>query len=228
MYCVKCGVRLQDGTKECPLCGTPVWDPDNKEKEHTYPERLPMHYMESTMPIAAIFTLISIISILVLLAICLILYGRLNWGGYAIFGVTLFYILFIFPLWFKKYPIEVLIPVNHLAIGLYVLYICLKTGGKWFLGFAMPIIIASCIVLTSAACLLKHIRKGKLYIFGGIFILLGGMTMLIELFEHITFKTVMFRWSPYSFSGFAIIGLFLILVGMIPSLKESFEKKFFF
>ena len=28
MYCVKCGVRLQDGVGECPLCHTAVWMPE--------------------------------------------------------------------------------------------------------------------------------------------------------------------------------------------------------
>ena len=36
MYCVKCGVRLQEGTENCPLCGTPVWNPDASEKENRY------------------------------------------------------------------------------------------------------------------------------------------------------------------------------------------------
>ena len=31
MYCVKCGVRLQDGTERCPLCDTPVWYPGEPE-----------------------------------------------------------------------------------------------------------------------------------------------------------------------------------------------------
>ena len=28
MYCVKCGVRLPEGTARCPLCDPPVWDPE--------------------------------------------------------------------------------------------------------------------------------------------------------------------------------------------------------
>ena len=31
MYCVKCGVRLADGTAACPLCRTPVRDPGGAE-----------------------------------------------------------------------------------------------------------------------------------------------------------------------------------------------------
>lgn len=228
MYCVKCGVKLQDGTEKCPLCGTPVWNPESKNKESTYPERLPMHYMESAVPIAVIATVLCIIAELVLIAVCLNLYGRLQWGGYPIFGILLFYVLIILPMWFKNPLPEVFVPVDHIAIGLYLLFICLKTGGKWFLSFAMPVVLLSCALETAAICLFKHIKKGHLYILGGLFFFSGGLTMLIEFFQHITFGTKMFRWSPYAFAGFAVVGFFLLLVAMIPSLKHSLEKRFFF
>ena len=47
MYCVKCGVRLQDGVEICPLCETPVWNPESAERDIAYPERLPDKYRES-------------------------------------------------------------------------------------------------------------------------------------------------------------------------------------
>ena len=228
MYCVKCGVKLQEGTDKCPLCGTPVWNPEGKKKENTYPERLPMHYMESTMPIAVVATVICLMAVLVLLAVCLNLYGTLAWGGYAIFGIMLFYVLFFLPLWFRKPPIEAIVPIDHLAIGLFLLFVCLKTGGKWFLSFAMPIVLVSCLVLTAAVCLIKHIKKGRLFIFGGLFIFMGCLTMLVEFFQHITFKSAMFRWSLYSLTGFGILGIFLIIVGMVPSLQNSLKRRFFF
>ena len=43
MYCVYCGVKLQDGAKECPLCRTPVAiapTPGTEEKA-LYSDRLP-------------------------------------------------------------------------------------------------------------------------------------------------------------------------------------------
>ena len=33
MYCVKCGVELADGEKQCPLCGTRVYHPDIQTNE---------------------------------------------------------------------------------------------------------------------------------------------------------------------------------------------------
>jgi len=228
MYCVKCGVRLQDGTDRCPLCGTPVWNPDSIKKINKYPERLPQNYRESSMPFALVTTVLCIIAILVLLAVCLNLYGQLAWGGYAIFGILLFYVLFILPMWFLQPLAEVMIPVDHIAIGLYLLFVNIKTGGHWFLSFAFPIVMISCVLLTIAAVFIKHIKKGRLFAFGGLFILMGCLTMLVELFQHITFKTQMFRWSLYSLAGFAVVGIFLIIVGLIPSLKNEMERRFFF
>ena len=40
MYCIKCGVKLTDAQKECPLCNTVVCHPDfEKTAEHPlYPK----------------------------------------------------------------------------------------------------------------------------------------------------------------------------------------------
>ena len=119
-------------------------------------------------------------------------------------------------------------PVDHAAAAAYVLYICLKTGGHWFLSFAFPVIACSALLSTAMVCLLKYVRGGRLFIFGGFLMLCGGFTVLVEFFEHLSFHTAMFRWSLYSFTGFFGAGLFLLIVGLIPSLRSSMEKRFFF
>ena len=39
MYCVNCGVRLEDTEKKCPLCGTVPYHPEiqRKPEESLYP-----------------------------------------------------------------------------------------------------------------------------------------------------------------------------------------------
>ncbi|MBQ6595256.1 MAG: hypothetical protein IJH78_06350 [Clostridia bacterium] len=228
MYCVRCGVRLQDGVDSCPLCGTPVWDPERPRREHSYPDRYPGEQKESRLPFAVAMTVICVMAIAVILAVCLKLYGRLNWGGYAIGGIALFYVVAVLPAWFRRPPIEVFVPAGHAAAALYVLFICLRTGGNWFLSFAFPVILISCLLFTAVVCLLKHVRGGRLFILGGALLALGGATVLIEFFEHISFGVPMFLWSLYSLIGFAVAGGFLLLAGMIPSLRGSLEKRFFF
>ena len=62
----------------------------------------------------------------------------------------------------------------------------------------------------------------------GFLLLLGGFTVLVEFFEHLSFGTGMFRWSLYSLAGFGAAGLFLLIAGMIPRLRQGLEKRFFF
>ncbi|MBQ1377089.1 MAG: hypothetical protein IIY77_03880 [Lachnospiraceae bacterium] len=228
MYCVKCGVKLQEGTARCPLCNTPVWNPEEVYQEKAYSDRLPEHYNESDIPTAIILTVLLIIACGVVLAVCFGLYHEIRWGGYAALGIALFYIIVVLPMWFRHPKVEFHIPLDHLAVGGYVLYCCMKTGGHWFLSFAFPIIGINCLLFTALITLLKHVEGSRPYIFGGFLILLGGFTMLIEFFEHITFKTPMFTWSIYSFPAIAVSGLFLILAGVIKPLRMALRRKFFY
>lgn len=228
MYCVKCGVKLQDGVESCPLCQTPVWNPDGAAEETVYPNRYPRAHKESNAPVAITLTVICVTAIVVLLIVCLRLYGALRWGGYAIGGVALFYVVAVLPNWFRQPRGEVLLPVDHAAAALFVLYVCLQTGGHWFLSFAFPVILASCLLSTAFFCLLKYVRGGRAFLFGAFLLGVGGFTVLIEFFEHISFGVAMFRWSLYSLAGFGAAGSLLLLAGMVPAMRQGLEKRFFF
>ena len=228
MYCVRCGVRLQDGTERCPLCQTPVWNPERTAQKYSFPEGLPRQHRESDLPAAVVFTILSAVVCIVTLIVCFRLYGDLRWGGYVIGGTLLFYVLAVLPRWFREPKGEIFAPVDHAATALYVLYICLKTGGHWFLSFAFPVIMLSCILMTAMICLLKYVSGGRLFIFGGFLILLGGFTVFVEFFEHLTFGTRMFLWSLYALAGFSAAGLFLLIAGIVPSMRDELERKFFF
>jgi hypothetical protein len=89
-------------------------------------------------------------------------------------------------------------------------------------------ILASCLLLTALVCLLKYVRGGRLFILGGFLLGIGAFTVLIEFFEHLSFGLRMFRWSLYSLAGFGTVGAFLLIAGMIPGLRSSLEKRFFF
>ena len=228
MYCVKCGVKLQEGMERCPLCRTPVWNPEDLFREKSYPDELPRQHREADLPGAVALTVLSALAVLIVLTVCFKLYGSLRWGGYVVWGIVLFYVVAVLPRWFRTPRGEIFVPVDHAAAALYVLYICLKTGGHWFMSFAFPVILASCLLVTAMICLLKYVRGGRLYIFGGFLIGLGVFTVLVEFFEHLSFSVPMFRWSLYSLLCFGAAGLFLLIAGMIPSLRRGLEKRFFF
>lgn len=228
MYCVKCGVKLQDGAERCPLCQTAVWNPDRTTGESGYSDLYPREHRESNLPIAVGMTVVCVLAALVILTVCLKLYGELRWGGYAIGGIVLVYVFAAMPCWFRQPRGEVFVPVDHAVAALFALFVCVKTGGSWFLSFALPVLLVSCLLFTAVICLLKYVKGGRLFILGGALLAAGGFVTLIEFFEHLSFGVEMFRWSMYPLLGFGIAGLFLLLAGIVPALRHALKKRFFF
>lgn len=227
MYCVKCGVKLQDGVSACPLCGTPVWNPTGDAGEAGYPCRYPdRRYGEHVAGLALITVILAAVC-LSFLIFCLNTYGEVSWSSYAMLGIALLYIVAFLPGWFRiKQPL-IFVPLDFAAVCGYLLYICLTTGGHWFLSFAFPVVMLVCLLTTAAIAMLRYIKKGRFIITGGLLIAIGGSSMLTEFFQHITFGSPMFAWSLYSATAFSIFGVFLVVSGLVRPLREYLERIFF-
>ncbi len=228
MYCVKCGVRLDDSLDRCPLCGTPVWRPEEaQDQDRAFSSIFPEKHRNERLTAVAFLTAVALLAAFITLRICLRIYGGIGWSGYAMLGIALFYVIAILPLWFRRPNPMIFLPVDHAAIAGFLLYASWASGGHWFLSFGFPVTAMSCLLLTGFIALLRYVRGGRLFIIGGSVIVLGGLSMLVEFFQHITFGTKMFTWSLYVVSSCLAFGMFLILAGTIRPLREYLERRFF-
>ena len=222
MYCVKCGVELADSESKCPLCQTPVYLPGYTPDEDARP--YPRFEKPEKVNPRGIYFIISFVCIIgaVISFICdLNLGGGISWSGYAIGAIALFYIIFILPAWFRKFNPAIFIPCDFLAIALYVAYINLATGGKWFLSFAMPVIASVAVIVSSITILSYYIKRGYLYIWGGAIIATGLLSPVIEMLAHLTFGGPFIRWGVYPLIAFFLIGIMLIVIAIVKPLRES-------
>ncbi len=230
MYCVKCGVRLTDGIERCPLCATPVWIPEDADIQKAndgYPCVYPKKKENERIPAAIFITIALAVVSIVCLIFCLRTYGAVRWSGYVMSGIAALYIIAVLPMWFRRPNPVIFVPTSFIAVSAFLLYVCLYNHGRWFLSFAFPVVMLLGILTTAAVSLFRYVKGGKLFIIGGLLAALGASSMLIEYFEHITFGTKMFLWSLYSVSTFSLFGLFLILAGIIQSLREWLERRSF-
>ena len=135
----------------------------------------------------------------------------------------------VLPAWFPRYYPVIFIPVTYAALEGFLLFLCLYTGGNWFLSLAFPV-AGLLFLFTYAAYWLARagvLPRVKLRLLGVWFILLGAATMLIEFFIHITFPLPMFHWSLYTAGAFAAFGLFLFAASFIKPLRRLLYKKTF-
>lgn len=230
MYCIKCGVKLAESEHVCPLCGTKVFHPDfkRKENEYTYPKNeYPAQEMHPLgFPIFA--TACFLIPIIITLACDLRFSLAITWSGYVVGALLMTYVMLILPFWFRKPNPVIFVPCAFAAIGLYLLYIDLMVNGGWFLGFAFPIVSFFGVLTTAIVALIRYVKKGKLYIFGGGLIALGIFMLVMENLIHNTFTDDGFMgWSFYPMSALVLMGGFLIFLAICRPAREFMERKFF-
>ena len=206
MYCVKCGVELADSEKKCPLCGTPVFHPDiprNLSDPPFPPDRRIRPEDVNRSGILFVLTVAALLPALLCLLCDWRINGALVWSGYAAGAIGLLYIVILLPMWFRHPNPVIFVPVDFVAVGLYLLYI-------------------------NFATLTYYLRGGYLYIYGGMLILGGGLAVLIEFLINLTFQIheTLF-WSFYPMVAGVVLGLMLIVIAICKPLRESLHRKFF-
>ena len=230
MYCVYCGVKLQDGAKECPLCHTPVVCvpmPDT-ESRSLYSDRLPAEEKNGRTLVIWLLTTVMAALCLGCLIFCLRTLHAVAWSGYVLMSAALIWITLLFPLLFRRYRPMIFLPVDFVCLAGFLLYICLKNGENWFLSFAFPVTGIVGILTLLGVAIFRYIRQGRLRLLGLYLVVIGTNFMLIEFFQHITFGTPMFVWSLYCVCAFDALGLFLFIATLIPPLHAHLRKTFFF
>lgn len=230
MYCINCGVKLEDTEKKCPLCGTVPYHPEihRKSEDSIYPpDRYPTYKMN---PLSVMIIIIT--AFLIPMTVCLLcdleFSGGILWSGYVTGALTLVYVIFFLPRWFKNPNPVIFMPCNFLAVLLYLFYINLQSQGKWFFRFALPVGVVFALIITAVIALVKYVKKGFLYIFGGMFISLGFLSLLVEFLLNVTFSELKFvLWSIYPLVALVLLGGMLIFLAICKPAKESLERKFF-
>lgn len=230
VYCINCGVKLAETEKKCPLCNTVVCHPDFNQsaKQPLYPaDKLPKNSSGGKALSGAVLILFLIPMIVCLFA-DLSINGRIEWFGYVAGAMTVTYVSIALPFWFKKPNPVIFVPCSFAAITLYLFYINFATDGDWFFTFALPLICGLCIITSATVTLVRYIKRGRLYIFGGAFMLLGSFMLLIEHLLSLTFGLSFIGWSIYPLGVFELLGGLLIYLAIDSDARETLERKLFF
>lgn len=232
MYCIQCGVELQKGVKNCPLCGLRVYHPDLDEQPEAppYPRREPEEAV-SHGGLLFILSGLFVIPLIVCLLVDGMLTGAVTWSGIVAAGLLAGYLMLVLPLWFKKPSPTVFFPIDlAAALGL-CLFLCLRSGGTWFLPFAFPVGGALGLIIEAVIVLLRHAvgeqRHRALYIIGGALIALGGLCVLIEFLLQLAFGVAMRWWSLIPLAALTLLGAMLLVIGLCRPLRQSLHKKMF-
>lgn len=229
MYCIKCGVELADSEQQCPLCGTVPYHPElaRGPAEPMYPQNSYPAAKVSMKAALIVVTTLFLLPLLITMLCDLQINGTVTWSGFSMGALLLGYVLLVLPFWFRQPNPVVFVPCDFAAVGLYLLYIDMATGGSWFLSFGLPVVGTLGLIVTAVVTLLKYLRRGKLYVFGGAHIALGVFMPLMEFLINVTFHHPFKGWSFYPLTALVLVGGMLIFLAINRHARETMERKFF-
>ena len=230
MYCVKCGVKLEDTELKCPLCGTAVYHPDIEREaaEPLYPKDKMPDVRHKSKTLCGAILILFIVPLLVCLHADMSFDRNIEWCGYVLCSLAVAYVVFALPMWFKKPNPVIFVPCDFAALALLLLYIDIATGGKWFLTFALPITVAVALITCTLVTLLRYVRRGVLYIVGGSTLAVGLLMPLIEFLLYVNFGLDFIGWSIYPMMVIFTAGALLIYIAISRSAREILKRKLFF
>lgn len=230
MYCAKCGVQLADTENKCPLCGTRA-HPDvvRPAGEPLYPKNGKPAPQVSTWGLQIVLSALVLLPMLICLQCDLLINSSVTWSGFVTGALLCIYVMLVLPIWFRKPNPVIFVPCSFASVGGYLLYINLATAGNWFLSFAFPVVGFFCLVVTAVVTLVRYVRRGFLYIYGGAFVAMGAFMPLMGFLINLTFRhTVKFAlWSLYPLTALVLVGGMLIFLAICRPAREVMERKFF-
>ena len=184
MYCVKCGVELERGRKECPLCKTKVmYEELTQEPEEEYPEvKINLYKMNKKKIKSRLYFImltLSVISILEVLLGNIAINGRLTWGYFVIPSLILTNIAVFIATDGWNLKKNLLLLSTSLTVFLLILDLY-DEKLTWSVKIGIPIVISFFILGLIFSKIKKH-KKSKIKVFNYFLILIGIFIISIEI-----------------------------------------------
>ncbi len=231
-YCVQCGVRLASYEKVCPLCGTPVVNPNPQEKKDVprFVDNIDIsnqninHHFITNM----ITTLLAV-PIIITTVIDLFINHRLSWSLLVTGAEIIFWFFVIFPLRHSLKNTWLYGLIDSLVVALYILLIALMTNGlDWYLKIALPLLVMSCVFIVIDIFVFKREKANKIWIFGSFLTNFAWYLMGINLITHKAARGYFdITWALWPGIPLFTFGLFFVIISKSSNISDWLRRKLF-
>ena len=217
MYCIRCGIELEENAEKCPLCETAVPKMENEDNgiyEREYPfVNINLYELKMKKVRKAIFMsffTISIISILEVFFQNIIVYGNIGWAYYVIPSILLFDLMLFVLL--NSHTLRQ--NLFFIFVGLTAFLLIIDYGDKtlsWSLRRGIPITVAFCFVGLACSFVWDKHKSDRIKI----------LNFFLLMLEFIIRKR--FSWSIWA--SIPLFVLNIMLRYAYKSYKEEFERR---
>ena len=228
-YCVNCGVKLADSEPVCPLCQTPVINPNQPTEAHrAYPDHIdcfPPQRVNRRFVIRLAWIVAGIIS-----ATCLFCdfftTGSIGWSVYAVLGV-LFIGSVASAFCFASVFVAVIL-FTASALSLLAVIAWLNSGWKWFVYLAVPFtLILGVLFFVCVLTIKKKIRSLLRGIAVCLLVCVFALIAIETMTDLYTGGQICLYWSIYPSVPISVIAIGLFILSFNKKLLAEIKKRTF-
>ncbi|MDO4333191.1 MAG: DUF6320 domain-containing protein [Eubacteriales bacterium] len=232
-YCVNCGVELEQSLERCPLCNTPVINPNEVTHTHSVPP-FPKEKGQVEVVKSRDLAILLSVSLSAASIVCgllnLFVFQRTLWSLYVIGACVVIWVLAIPAIIYTKMPIYISLICDGLAIGLYQYMISFNTANHdWFFKLALPITALVTVAALLFTLFLQKVSSAflmtALYFFVDLAFLCVGIELLIERFLEVGYHLT---WSAVVLSICAVIVIALVTILSRARLRNAVRRRLHF
>lgn len=232
-YCVNCGVELDDTLKACPLCNTPVINPNQIKscsEKSAFPNEKGQVEAVKKQDFAILLSVILIATGVTCGLLNLFVFRQTHWSFLIIGGCLLLWVLLVPAIIYEKLSVYFSLLFDGIAIGFYLYLITFVTrNDEWFLGLSIPITALVVFIAEIFALCMKKLPvtflTTTLYIFTSIGLLCIGLELLIDRFLGLKIQLL---WSAVVVTVCVIIDIALITLLSRSRLRNAVRRRLHF
>ena len=235
-YCVNCGVKLEQSLQTCPLCHTPVINPNDPHTQiascsySAFPQKSGEVELARQKDAGIWLTIVLAASALTCFILNITTFQSNRWSLPVIGACILLWVFFCPKMLYSKFPLAFCLAADALCIIGYEYFLStLTSSDHWFYQLALPTTIMTGSLILIYILLYRLVSRAVLatvlYFFIEVGILNVGIEILIDRFLGLPFKL---GWSAIVLSVCTVISVALIAVLSIARLRNTVRKRLHF
>lgn len=232
-YCVNCGVKLDESLNKCPLCNTPVINPNDLKKMgpiSPFPIERGETEIVKSKDVIILTTVFLATTALCCLLLNLLVFSQTLWSV-PIIGLCAFIWVVVIPcIAFKNWPIYVFMIFDGFAMAGYLYMLSFLTSDKsWLTRLALPITALATVLILTFTLLMRKISSSILALALYIYILIPILCIGIELLICHYYDTPLhITWSAIVLVPCTIVAIALITILSRKRLREAVRRRLHF
>lgn len=231
-YCVNCGVELDNSVNSCPLCKTPVINPNvvkETEAPPLFPDKIYLPKSLNKRFGAFIASMVILLPNIVCTLVNRLFYPRTDWAWIVNATSIMIWVIFVSPFFWKKTVSWALIIIDSFCIMSHAAVMCALTGNKdAYFYCILPIIVVVSVIIGFFIEFKEHVKPSWPVLCIAAFTEILVSSLCIELIVRNYLQVSMLPAYALIISACcAAVTCFFITVATNKKLQMWLDRKFF-